>query len=143
MDYKESAERLMYYMVLNEERGSIIQKRISELAHGELAVLRFLSEKADGVNAGELSKRFAINTSRVAAILNSLEKKGFIDRMTDERDKRMVRIFIRPQGIEYEKEKCSQFIEHGAAMLERLGEEDAARYIDIMERLAKIHNDTT
>ena len=42
MDYRKSAEEWMQYMLLAEERGRLILGKVSELARGELAVLRFL-----------------------------------------------------------------------------------------------------
>lgn len=137
-DYKKYAEQLMHYMILGEERGRLVQNNISELAHGELAVLRYLIEEKNGANAKELSQRFEINTSRVAAILNSLVKKGFADRQVDAEDKRMIRVFITEKGGQYAKERREQFLSHSAAMLEKLGEEDAKNYIHIMKRLSEI-----
>lgn len=138
MDYRKCAEDLMYYMILGEERGRLVQNNISELAHGELAVLRFLMNEKDGASAKDLSQRFEINTSRVAAILNSLVKKGYADRQTDPEDRRMVRVYITEAGMKYAENKRNQFLDHSAAMLERLGKEDAENYIHIMKRLSEI-----
>ena len=138
MDYKKCAEELMHYMILGEERSRLVQSHISELAHGELAVLRYLGEENNGANAKELSQRFEVNTSRVAAILNSLVRKGYIVRQPDLTDKRMVHVFITEIGREYAKERFSQFLIHSTAMLEQLGEEDTRNYIHITKRLCSI-----
>ena len=57
MDYRKSAEEWMQYMLLAEERGRLILGKVSELARGELAVLRFLLQGNDGPGAKALSQR--------------------------------------------------------------------------------------
>ena len=138
MDYRKSAEEWMEYMILTEERGRLVLSRVSELARGELAVLRFLLQGNDGTGAKELSRRFRVNTSRTAAVLNSLEKKGYIRRVPFADDRRMIQVFITEEGRAYARGKQEEFLTHGAAMLEKLGEEDTRHYIHIMKRLSVI-----
>ena len=138
MDYRKSAEEWMQYMLLAEERGRLILGKVSELARGELAVLRFLLQGNDGAGAKELSQRFQVNTSRTAAVLNSLEKKGYIRRVPFADDRRMIQVFITEEGRAYARGKQEEFLTHGAAMLEKLGEADTRHYIHIMKRLSEI-----
>ena len=138
MDYRKSAEEWMQYMLLAEERGRLILGKVSELARGELAVLRFLLQGNDGAGAKELSQRFQVNASRTAAVLNSLEKKGYIRRVPSPDDRRMIHVFITEKGRAYALSKQEEFLEHSAAMLEKLGEEDTQHYIHIMKRLSEI-----
>ncbi|UTY40340.1 MarR family transcriptional regulator [Allocoprobacillus halotolerans] len=77
MDYQKYARELIGYMIENEQSFKFCHGDISEIARGEGAVLIYLMG-GDGVCASEISQRFDINTSRVAAVLNTLSKKGFI-----------------------------------------------------------------
>lgn len=138
MDYKECAEELMYYVLLSEERVRFVQNNITELAHGELAVLRYLLTEKDGANAKDFSRRFEINTSRVAAILKGLVKKGYIDRQSDPDDRRMIRIYITEAGRNYAEKKRETILTHCSAMLERLGEEETGQYVRIMKHISEI-----
>lgn len=74
MDYRKYARELIGYMIENEQAFKFCHRDISEIARGECAVLIYLMD-GDGVNASEISQRFDINTSRVAAVLNTLSKK--------------------------------------------------------------------
>ena len=75
MDYRKYARELIGYMIENVNRQfKFCHRDISEIARGECAVLIYLMD-GDGVNASEISQRFDINTSRVAAVLNTLSKK--------------------------------------------------------------------
>ncbi|MCD8095322.1 MAG: MarR family transcriptional regulator [Ruminococcus sp.] len=138
MDYEKSAEELMNYMVLGEEHGRLIHHKLSELAHGELAVLRYLSEEKNGANAKDLSKRFKVNTSRTTAILNSLEKKKLIDRVRDKHDKRCIHVYIKPEGTLYERRLRRHYIKQAAMLLEEIGEEDTKNYIKILRHILEI-----
>lgn len=137
MDYKECANELLDYMLKNERTRCIVQKNISELAKGEIAVLLFLIDH-NGVNAIELSEYFDINTSRVAAILNSLSKKDYIQRCVDEKDKRKIKVYITDKGKQFAIERKTMIQTRVSQLLEALGEEDAKNHVRIMKRVSEI-----
>ena len=56
----------------------------------------------DGLNQTELSRRVGIETASSTAVLNGLEKRGYIRRERDERDRRNVKVFLEPAGAEIE-----------------------------------------
>lgn len=138
MDYQECAKELLNYLIIGERIGHIIQGNISEIAKGELAVLIYLLDENNGANAGKISKRFDINTSRVAAILNALSKKGYIERKEDPIDKRKIQVYITEKGREYGEERRQDILEHVCKMLKELGEEDAKEHIRIMKKISNI-----
>ena len=94
MEFQNYANELIEYLIIGEQRGRLIQYNISEIAKGEIAVLMYLLKEKDGANAYEISRRFDINTSRVAAILNSLCRKEYVKRMSDADDKRKIHVYI-------------------------------------------------
>lgn len=141
MDYKESAKELLTYLIYNERLGHVIQGNIAEISKGELAVIMYLIDEGDGISAAVLSKKFDINSSRVAAILNSLSKKGYIERRNDPKDKRKIQIYITQKGIEYGKLKRESILNRMSHMLEKLGEDDAREHIRIMKRIFDLINE--
>lgn len=138
MDYQECAKELLNYLIIGERIGHIIQGNITEIAKGELAVLVYLLDENDGASASEISQRFDVNTSRVAAILNALSKKKYIERKGDPIDKRKIHVYITPQGRQYGEERRKDILEHVCGMLEQLGEEDAREHIRIMKKISNI-----
>lgn len=140
MDYKQIASELIEYLIKQEQRGRIIQRKLSEISQGEIAVLVFLLQK-DGINACEISQYLEVNTSRVAAILNSLCKKGYIIRVADDKDKRKIRIYITNQGRELCIQKREETVLNLSKLLEKLGEDDALEYIRIMKKVSLIVED--
>ena len=128
MDYRKYARELIGYMIENEQAFKFCHGDVSEIAKGEGAVLLYLMDN-DGVNASEISQRFDINTSRVAAVLNALSKKGFIERTVDPLDKRKIRVFITDKGRYFASERKKEVESYFQMLLEHLGEEDTKEYL--------------
>lgn len=64
-----------------------------------MAVMRLLHNGTKKkMTAGELSSRLSMTTSRVAAVLGSLEKKGLLERENDAVDRRRVLVSLTQAG---------------------------------------------
>lgn len=135
MDYRACAEELLQVVSHNEEAIRLVLNNLTDLFHGELGALTYLLNQHDSANAKDLSQKLRINTSRVAAILNSLEKKGYIERRQDPRDKRMVRVLLTEAGIRYAEKRREEVIDLAAGTLAYLGEEDTREWLRIVGRL--------
>lgn len=140
MDYQKYARELIGYMIENEQSFKFCHGDISEIARGEGAVLIYLMG-GDGVCASEISQRFDINTSRVAAVLNTLSKKGFIKREEDPLDKRKIRVFITDKGKAFAYERKKEIESYFVTLLEHLGDEDTKEYLRLSGKINQIIKD--
>lgn len=138
MDYLDYAKELIEYMVENEQVFQCFKHDVTEIARGECAVLIFLIDGHDGVNAREISKHFGINTSRVAAVLNNLSKKGFIQRVADLSDKRKIRVYITDTGREFGMQRRREIEKYFGTLLAQLGEKDAKEYLRLSRQFHAI-----
>lgn len=136
--YELWAEELLECVVKSEERGEFFPQDMIQLAHGELAALLHLAQGHDGATAKQISQRFGVNSSRVAAMLNSLAKKGFVRREASATDGRMVHVYITGAGRRYADGKREYLLDRTRTMLEKLGEEDSRTYLRIMKRLSEL-----
>ena len=135
MDYRELATELMQKMFLmNRARP---HKEITEAMHGESFVMRYLAHQNDCVLPSEISKVMGISSARIAAALNSLEKKGMITRQIDPEDRRRILITLTSEGRALGIEQQQEILEKFAKMLSQLGEHDAKEYVRIAGRLAE------
>ena len=96
MNYRESAEELMESMKVLRKNTAL--QCLSDMSQGEMAVLCYLLFSHNGASAGELTAEFKVRSSRTAAILNGLERKGYAVRSSDPEDKRRVRVYITEKG---------------------------------------------
>lgn len=130
--YEALAQELL--RSLDQKIKSPPQEEISAAMRGEMAVLRLLTREGAPLAAGDISRALEMTTSRIAAVLGSLEKKNMILRQTDETDKRRVLVTLTQQGSACCQRRRQEVLEHMTAMLAYLGEEDAGHFVRIMKR---------
>ncbi|WP_044600137.1 MarR family winged helix-turn-helix transcriptional regulator [Candidatus Stoquefichus massiliensis] len=138
MDYQECAKKVIECVLLNQRTGNIVYRHVSDIAKGEIGVLLYLNDENNGANAYEISQKFDVNTSRVAAVLNSLSKKGFIQRVADPLDKRKIQVYITDKGRRYGEEHRQEIILKMSKVLSQLGEYDAKEYVRILQKISNI-----
>ena len=136
MDYSKAADEAFEY--LSKVNSFAVMKMVNDASQGEQVVLGHLTFEQDGVTAGELSGVFGLGSSRIAAILNALTKKGLARRASDPDDGRVVRVFVTDEGREKAIERKSLFKIRMVRMLEQLGEEDAKDFVRIIEKIVKL-----
>ncbi len=112
-----------------------MSKGMNENMRGEPMIMTYIMECGDIVTPGEISKHTGITSARVAAVLGSLEKKGLIVRSMDLNDRRKIRIAITDAGKDYVDNRKKEMFGMIRAMLEYLGEEDAAELVRIIKKL--------
>lgn len=90
----------------------------------------------DGLNQTELSRRVGIETASSTTVLDALERRGYIRRERDARDRRNVRVFLEPAGAEIEAKllECAAGI--NAIAREGLSKADIAEFFRIMAIIA-------
>ncbi|NLY08710.1 MAG: MarR family transcriptional regulator [Tissierellia bacterium] len=136
MDYLELANQFLHYMHIFKGYGH--QKKIDETMQGETFVLLYIMRKRRMVLPSEISNEMNISSARVAAILNTLENKGFITRQIDQSDRRQILVDLTVAGKEVAEAHHKKVVSGTAKMLEFLGENDSGELVRIMGKLAEI-----
>jgi DNA-binding MarR family transcriptional regulator len=54
----------------------------------------------EGLTQQELARKLLVGRSNMSMLLPQMEKRGLIERHTDERDKRVLRLYLTPEGRE-------------------------------------------
>ena len=93
--------------------------------------------KKKKMTAGELSSRLSMTTSRVAAVLGSLQKKGLLERESDEEDRRRVMVSLTEAGDRLCEKRKRHFMSKISKMLAMLGE-DAPTFVHLLGRVFEI-----
>lgn len=96
-DYAEYAREFLAVMKQDSKSGILNQFNVAQ--HGELMILAHLySAQPTQQPPNEISKATGTSPARVSAILNSLEKKGYIQRDNNLNDRRKVLVSITETG---------------------------------------------
>lgn len=135
MDIEQMAQEYMEAMFHMRKVNS--HKEIHNSVHGENFVLFFVSQNGGKAIPSDISNEMGISSARVAAALNSLEKKGLIIRRIDAQDRRRILIDLTDSGKEQVKNHYQMVMNMVKNMLQYLGENDAREFLRIMKRLAE------
>ena len=136
MDYTALATSLLEYM--HSLRRAKHQKSINEALHGEAFALHLISLQNEAIQPSAISSEINVSSARVAQILNSIEKKGWITREIDHHDRRKILVRLTQEGEAAAEEHRIRVLSLAAKMLSMLGEQDAAEYVRITGKLADI-----
>lgn len=112
--------------------------RVSETMRGEAAVMRLLMRQEKSLTPGEIGKLLGMTSSRVAAVMNTLEKKGLVLREGDAQDRRRVRVTLTEQGKVFCRHKQRCAVGDLSTLLSQLGEEDAALFVRLSRRVMEM-----
>lgn len=127
-----------FFEVLDSASCVPRRDRVSETMQGEAAVMRLLMRQGRSLTPGEVSRLLGMTSSRIAAVLNALEKKGLVLRETDARDRRRVQVTLTQEGRVFceHKQRCA--VGDLSALLAKLGEEDAAHFVRLSRRVMEM-----
>ena len=137
--FHRAAEKLL--MLMTESQKKPVHQNARSLSSGEAGILHRLSERQEPMSAGELSRAMDIGSGGVANLLNALEKKGCVCRVTNPRDRRRIMVSLSDTGKQLIEEKKQEALELTAKLLTRLGREDTAELIRIYQKMLEITGD--
>lgn len=136
MDYEAWAARFVKAMEVLPRNAP--QRLVGKLARGEIFLLNFVYKCGGTARPGEMSEALGTSSARIAAAVNSLEKKQYVCRQNDPADKRRTLVHITEGGKRY-VEACRRFVtEQVAHVLEKLGERDTKEFLRISQKIAGI-----
>ncbi len=104
---------------------------------GMFVILKILQESDKGVVAGEIAKKMNVSTARVASALNSLEKKGYIERKSEKSDGRKVVIFLTEQGKTALTERKKHISNVVSCMFDNISKEETKEFFSLLNKLLK------
>ena len=85
-----------------------------------------------GIRVSELSSKLQITSAAVTQVINSLEDKGFVERLADPKDRRVVLIELTTQGEDLVKLAYKDHVEYLSGLIGFLGEQDSKELIRLL-----------
>lgn len=136
MDYRGLAQE--YFAIQFHLAGHKARQPLEDLTRGEMCALAYINKRDGACSPRDLSLEQGISTARVAAVLKALERKGYIRRQADTRDRRRTRVMITPEGASRVDTLHAALLRQLESMLRALGEPDAQDYVRISRRILDI-----
>lgn len=135
MDAKAKAEEFFETIVTRKKSLIEIPRNCSQ---GETGALLYLTFVKDGITSSELAEVLNVSLPRVVSLINSLESKNLVEKLTDKEDKRKTIVYITNVGKELVLSKKEEAITKLTRVIERLDEEDINQYIRLAKKIGKI-----
>lgn len=85
-----------------------------------------------GIKTSELSNILNVASPTITQQVNSLERRGFVERNVDKEDRRAVRIRVTEKGEEVFKKASEEFEASINGLVEHLGQEKSEQLADLL-----------
>lgn len=112
---------------------------IKDIKPSEFMVLHLVKhsfmEGTDGVMVSEISDALKIARPTVTQLVNSLQKKGFLEKRSDENDKRVVRIHLSEKGIDLAKKGTEEFYRRFEGLAGYLGDAKSDELASLLQEV--------
>jgi DNA-binding MarR family transcriptional regulator len=108
---------------------------VLELTPADAGILRLLGAEA-GLSQQELAARLKIHPSRLVAILDNLEKRGFVERRANPDDRRLYSLHLTQAGGETLEKIGSVARKHQDALLSSISLEERNTLATLLLRIA-------
>jgi len=112
------------------------------LAHDKITVpqifvLELLAQR-ESCNMGDLAEDLSISTSAATGLVNRMLKAGLIERMREQKDRRIVKVKGTKKGDTIIKRLIDQRRRAVMEIFSKISRQDRGKYIDILEKICRI-----
>ena len=105
-----------------------------ELTASQGHIMGYLVHRKDPACARDIEEAFHMSHPTVSGLLARLEKKGFIEFRTDEKDKRCKRIHILEKGWQCTELMHKTILENEKRMVEGFSQAEQQQFAQLLER---------
>ena len=107
---------------------------------GENMLLAILNNSGGHNTLSKITQNFDFTPARLSAVIKTLEAKGFVERIQNEKDRRTTTVFITSEGVMQYLRHREEAIRNALVIVEKLGEKDVCEFIRIIRKISDITN---
>jgi DNA-binding MarR family transcriptional regulator len=108
------------------------------LSGAEYGIIRNLAQEA--LTLSELSQRMLRVNSNMTAMVDALEGKGFVQRIRDDNDRRVIRVKLTESGLKLYAEVVPRHNDYVANLLAPLSDRDTLNLLELLDKVEAICN---
>ena len=106
----------------------------SQVFRGQGMMLMFISDH-DGLTHSEVADKLNISPAAATKVIKRLEEQGFLQRMSDEKDERLSRVFIQDKGRALVGGLQAIFVKFNEQTFQDFSEEEMDQFEDYLVRI--------
>ncbi|AFM00023.1 transcriptional regulator [Desulfitobacterium dehalogenans ATCC 51507] len=137
---QESKTVRLFETIKKFRRLSLNFRGSGEIPHREIMMLKLIKHHSGkgGITISTLSEHFEISKPAVSQMINALEDKNYVERITTKSDRRMVYVRLTELGEEALAEAFHEMQGKLEIYLEKMGEQDMENLIALLDKLHRI-----
>ncbi len=125
------------YFYATRRISSVMKEEVlADITTDQYYVLRFIYQN-DPCTSSRLAEQFEVNRSAITAMTNRFTDKGYIRRIADPDDRRVIMLSVTEEGkrvVENGEEKIRKFVE---SYMQELDKDEIEQFIGIYEKVAE------
>jgi DNA-binding MarR family transcriptional regulator len=135
----------VFHEILRTEEASLKTKAFKNLSIREMHVIEAICEleKTDTNTASNIATAQNITSGTLATAINTLERKGYVKRKQDTKDKRVVRIYATERGVAANKIHSEFHHQMVSVIISILPPEDLAAFVKGLSAVQKFFKDSS
>lgn len=113
------------------------------IPHSEYAVMHAIAcrpraDEQEGITITEISEAVLISKPGVSQVVNALEERKYVERITTKKDRRVVYVKLTEEGQMALNRMRDAINERILVILEKMGEEDSAMLLKLLDKFSLI-----
>lgn len=124
------------------KKAGMIFPKMLDVNIRELAILTRIVENSpcsdNNIGMAEMVANLHITKPAISQIMNSLEKRGYIERKKDKVDRRKVVVILTQDGMNVLNKSKEQVDKIFEEIISRFGEDNTKQMISLIEKLAEV-----
>ncbi len=94
-----------------------------------------LLARNEGMKQADLARNAHVRPSSVSEVLERLEKSGLIERRRDQKDRRVLRVYLTDEGRAQNESDSARWYRFVGHLMEPLSEAEKESYLQILQKL--------
>ncbi len=126
------------HLIKREFDNSATKKNADNLTGTHGWIIGYLYHNKDkNIYQKDLEEKFSIRRATVSGIIKLMEKNGLIEKIGDETDKRLKKLFLTPKAIDIHNSVMEDLKKIEEQLQKGLSQEEIDNFILVMEKMKK------
>lgn len=138
-----NAEKI-YQIMQKFQKIRMNTKNAGETPRSEIMMLKMIkmnTSATEGVTISTLSELLEISKSAVSQMINALEDKEYVERITTKNDRRLVYVRLTESGEQFLAKELQALLKRMTQIFAKMGEEDTEDLLRLLKKLYLIVSD--
>lgn len=141
MEMKEL--ELIFDSIDKFKKVDLFSKVLTNLTHSEFMLMNLIkcNSGSEGIKSSNIASIMMISNPAVSQMINGLEDKGYVERVTTKNDRRVVYVRLTELGRELLEKEKNVLVAFFSKILDRMGKEDSYRLMELVNKFCAVAKD--